>query len=168
MDRVYILDASAIVDAWKYWYGPESHPGVWTHIETACHEGKILIPYEVIDELMPTGPDDRMGAWLSKRRKRIGTPSDQLVQRIVGQVQTRHPRFGGAGLGDKNYADTFLVAHALARSGGHATPIIVTHEEMAKKDARPRIPNVCLKEGIKVTKIHQVIKSHGLSFTLDP
>ena len=166
MGRVFVLDSSAIVDAWKYWYGPDTHPDFWDCLLGFCEGGSVVVPMEVLDELRPTGSDDAMGTWLAKHRPELGKDSTGPIQGIVGRLQTQYPSFGGSFIGAKNYADPFVVAHALALTTEDAEAVIVTHERMAKKSAPPRIPNVCQSERLKVREIHQVVKAHGLSFRL--
>ena len=167
MTRVHVIDSSAIVDASRYWYGPETHPHFWPYLMDACGRGEVIIPYEVLDELRATNRDDEIGLWLQKHRKLLGTQSGPNVQRIVGRLVQAYPGIGGTGVGDKNYADPFVIAHAIAATKDGIEGFVITHEEMAKKDRRPKIPNVCQAEGLRAQKIHEVVKRHNLPFSLD-
>ena len=168
MRRVYVLDTSAIVDAWRDWYTPASHPDFWAFIVDACKAGHIVIPSEVFDELRPTGKGDSLGHWMASARNELETVSGPAEQAVVGRLMSDYRGLGGQATGEKDFADPFVVAHAVNRVDVDVAPTVVTHEVLAKKTAPMKIPNACAGEGILVRKIHVLVKEFGLSFVRRP
>ena len=163
--RVLVFDTNALMDCWRYWYPIDRFEGFWTAVADACAEGRAIIPFEVADEL-GGGRGGTLSSWVQESKSKICTESGADVQRLVGQLVTRHDGFGANAAGGKNWADPFVVAHAVLRKTPQVEPIVITEESMAARAAPPKIPNVCVAEGIQCKRSQLVVKHLDLRFTL--
>lgn len=165
MSPLFVIDTDAFLDAWRYWYGPDNFPDLWDCLVEMAEEGSVRIPREVAREVTETPGE--ASDWMKMHRAALAGPTSARIQRLAGLLTERYPNFGNTNPGGKNWADPFVVANAIvladeAPKGQNV--FVVTNESMARKSAPPKIPNVCDKEGLRIRKLHQVIKAGGWTF----
>jgi hypothetical protein len=153
----YVLDTSALVDAWTKWYSPQSIPRFWDKLEGLGRSGMAAIPDAVLFELQPI--DDGLYRWCKQRENIIVEPSTPEIQIIVAAISTKYPNLRYAGAPGKNFADPVVIA--LAK---HKKYAVVTHEKMTGNLNGPKIPDVCKAEGITVMQIHHLVLEQKWTF----
>ena len=146
----YVLDTSALVDAWTKWYSPQSIPRFWDNLERLGHSGTATFPDAVLLELQEI--DDGLYRWCKKRENIIVTPTTPEIQAIVTAISTNYPNLRYAGPPGRNFADPVVIA--LAEHKGYA---VITHEKATSNLNGPKIPDVCKAKGIKVMQIHHLV-----------
>ncbi len=108
---------------------------------------------------------DELAAW-AKNRKTTGlfVKPDSSVQEayraVVDYVYNNYDQANSRVFLD--YADPWLIAHALSTSG-----IAVTHEGLVGSNSRQvKIPNVCAHFGVGWASIFEVTRKLGLKLTV--
>jgi hypothetical protein len=154
----YVLDTSALVDAWSKWYSPQSIPRFWERLEELGQSGLVTIPDAVLFELQKI--DDDLYRWCKDRENIIVAPTTPEVQVLVKAISTSYPNLLYAGTPGKNFADPIVIA--LAEYKKYA---VVTHEKMTGNLNGPRIPDVCKAKGIRVMQVHLLVLEQGWKFS---
>ena len=147
MNDLFLLDASALIDAHETYYSLDRVPGFWLWLLDIGNQGRLKIPVEVYEEVAPfTGP---LPEWLRqpKARAALVLPESsnlQLVQRVISVGYADD-------LDDVEIEeigkDPFLVAAAM--SGPDR--FVVTREVSKKTQirAKRRLPDVCETFGVR-------------------
>lgn len=154
----YVLDTSALVDAWTKWYSPQSIRRFWDNLEGLGKSGIATIPDAALFELQVI--DDDLYRWCKQRENIMVTPSSPEIQAIVKAISTSYPNLRNAGPPGKNFADPVVIALA-----EHKKCAVVTHEKMTGNLNGPRIPDVCKARGIRVMQIHHLVLEEGWKFS---
>ena len=154
---LYVLDSSALVDAWTKWYSPRVIPRFWGYLENLAQAGDATIPDAVLLELKPV--DDGLYEWCRERESVICTLSTEQIQEIVKVISDGYPNLRNASLSGKNFADPVVIAVA-----EHFGCAVVTHEKATGNLNGPRIPDVCRDKGIKVMQVHHLVLEQGWTF----
>ena len=86
MSDLFLLDASALIDAHETYYALERVPGFWLWLLDIGNQGRLKIPAEVFEEVAPfRGP---LPEWLRKPEARAALmlpeiSNLQLVQQVL-------------------------------------------------------------------------------------
>jgi hypothetical protein len=147
---LYVIDTSAIVDAWRKWYSPDSIPGFWDKLDNLAMLGEITLPDAVLLELQSVEPD--LYRWCKDREEYIITPSTSEIQNIIRTIAREYPNLQNAGAFASNFADPIVIAVA-EHNGG----IVITHEKATGNINGPNIPDVCRAKNIRVIQIHHLV-----------
>lgn len=102
-----VFDTSAYLSGWRHHFRPRNFPGVWTLIERALDDGRIVSPRAVYTEL--EAKDDDVFAW-ARPRAALFVDATEVVQRAVGVIEQALPHNPL-----RNVADPWVVAEAQAR-----------------------------------------------------
>jgi len=148
---LYVLDTSALIDAWRKWYSPHSIPTFWTRLEQLGADGLAAIPDAVLLEL--SDQDDDVYRWVREREERLVCESDERVQEIVARISADYPAYRNTAPGGKNFADPFVIA--TAKHNGCA---VVTHERATGDMNGPRMPDVCRAEQIRPLQMYELVQ----------
>lgn len=154
---IYSVDTSALVDAWRVWYPPDTHPSLWEKIDGIAREGRLFISDMVLEELHDR--DDDLASWCDARETFLCCPSDIDVQESLREIINAHPNLGATIPGGKNFADPYVIAAARVRSA-----IVVSHEKRTNNLNGPKIPDVCRAYGIEYRRLPDVIRAEGWRF----
>lgn len=154
----YILDTSALVDAWTKWYSPQSIPRFWDRLEKLARSGTATFPDAFLLELQVI--DDGLYRWCKQREDIIVTPTTPQIQALVTVISTTYPNLRYAGVPGRNFADPVVIA--LAEHNGYA---VVTHENATGNLNGPRIPDVCKARGIRVMQFHHLVLEQRWTFS---
>ena len=154
----YILDSSALVDAYNKWYSPESIPSFWNKIEEAAIAGELFIPDGVLLELERI--DDGLYRWCKDREEILVVPTTDDIQNRIELISNSYPNLRKAGVPGRNFADPIVIALAQ-----HKEFSVVTHESYTGNINGPKIPDVCKDLGIRVMQIYIMVKNLGWQFS---
>ncbi len=80
----YVLDTSALVDAWTKWYSPQSIPRFWDRLEALAHTGEAVLPDAVLLELEHV--DDDLYRWCKDREEIICKPTTVEIQNSLNHI----------------------------------------------------------------------------------
>ena len=156
----YILDTSAIVDAWTEQYQPSFLEDLWISLISLAEASDLGIPDAVFLELHDR--DDELYRWCKKNEDSLSIVSDNSVQKVVKNLEKKYPQFKFSGLPrSKNFADLFVIA--LARV--HHSSVVV-HEKATGNLRGPKIPDICHNEGIECIRFHDIIIREHWRFSL--
>jgi uncharacterized protein DUF4411 len=104
---LFVLDTSAYLSGWRHHLRPRNFPGVWTLLEAAFDDGRIMSPRAVYTELQEK--DDDVYAWV-RPRAALFVDATPEVQRAAGVIQQELPHNPL-----RNVADPWVIAEAQAR-----------------------------------------------------
>ena len=146
---LYVLDTSALLDAWWKWYSPSSHPAFWDKLYDLAMRKEATIPDAVVLEIEEK--DANLYKWCKERESVICTPSEQAIQDKVTLISNTYPNLRRAGDPKRNFADPVVIAVAQ-----HLGAAVVAHEIPAGNLNGPKIPDVCKDMKIKVRWIYHI------------
>ena len=155
---MFWLDADTLMRAKNQAYAFDIAPGFWEIIKRNAKAGKLASPTLVYDEIARGG--DELTTWANRERKtNLFVEPDEETQEIMTDI---------ANWVNQNYerqqaafflkgADGWVIAAALGDSG-----TVVTHEALVGQDSkRVKIPNVCLRFGVKYTDCYGMLRGLG-------
>lgn len=73
---MFVFDTSAYLSGWRHHFRPKTFPGVWTLIEAALDDGRIISPRAVYTELQEK--DDDVYSWARPRAALFVDPSPEV------------------------------------------------------------------------------------------
>ncbi|MBB3936578.1 DUF4411 family protein [Aureimonas phyllosphaerae] len=142
---MYLLDASALINAHRTWYALNRVPEFWLWVLHHADAGHLKMPTEIYNEV--EDGNDELAVWMSepahRAALRLGEASDpSKVQAVLARYGTGLTEAELIEIGQ----DPFLIAAAL----GHADRLVVTAEvsKPGKQRASRRIPDICADCGI--------------------
>jgi len=155
---LYVLDTSALIDAWTRWYSPKVLPPFWEGLAELARAGSVTIPEPVLWELSDQEGDD-LYRWCRDRVRILVTQVTSAIEGIARDLGRRYPNIRSAGPSSKNYADLFVIATA-----ADFRCAVVTDEAATGNLNGPRLPDVCKAEGIRVIQMHRFPQEQGWQF----
>lgn len=156
-NKVYSIDTSSLLHAWRRAYPPEQFPGWWEKLDALIDDGRLAATIEVYYELEKK--DDDVFAWAKQRKDLLFREIDEDVQDAVVSIMATYPRLVDTKTG-KSGGDPFVIAQAVAL-GAHAC---VLTEEDGGSDKSPKIPHVCKRERVDCCNLIEMMKHEQWSF----
>lgn len=164
----YCLDTNTLIDAWYFWYAPDTHPTFWEGIEDLAERGRLMIPEQVLQELGESADD--LYEWCRDRKDLLVHPATDETEAEFRRLVNAYPEMTGQlGLGN-DYADLYVVAIASVNSA-----TVVTTEDRgfettpSARQQRGRrnykITNVCHEQGIELIRPYKIIRQEGWVFS---
>ena len=135
----WCFDTSAFIEPWVRLYPPDMFGPVWDKVEELAEAKVITAPADVLLELEKQKDD--LHEW-AKARPDLFQQPDRDVMEVFTEIVNNHPDFMKIS-STKSGADPFVVALAEVKE-----LTVVTYETMAKQNAAPKIPNVCMARGL--------------------
>lgn len=150
-----VFDTSAYLNGRRDHLPPETFPSVWTAIEEAIGDCRIILPRAVFVEL--TTVDDEVAAWIRGMRDAVAEPS-QDVQQEAGRLE-----YEFANQSVRNAADPFIVAEARLRNF-----TVTTYEGRSFSGVPTRrwarsMPGICQKFGVQCCTLPEALGLLGVS-----
>jgi len=137
-------------------FTPDVVPGFWEKLEEAVADGRIISIDMVRIEIGKQ--DDDLNKW-AKARPSMFLPTDQQTMNEVSGLIKRFPKFATT-KGDKDFADPFLVAHAVTKG-----LVVVTQENLSGDPGKKlKIPDVCDALNIPHLNMLKMVKELGWVF----
>lgn len=149
----WCFDTSALIEPWVRLYPPDLFPPIWEKLKELAEDGVIAAPADVLLELEKQKDD--LHAWAKRMAPKLFHEPDRTVMEKFTDIVNSHPDFMKVN-STKSGADPFVVA--LAET--HGLPV-VTYETTAKKDAAPKIPNVCAARGLQWVQLVDVLRAEA-------
>ena len=149
----YSIDTSALVDWWVRYYPPVSFPTLVKHVEALIAAGELKASKEVLEELQRQ--DDDLSKWAKNYPDLFVEDSEQVQDAVTGLMDKyfnpEKPEKGISG------ADPFVIGLAMT-----ANPLltVVSGEKPGSRE-NPKIPYVCLVEGIPQISFLGLIQAEG-------
>ena len=152
---MFVFDTSAYMNGRRDHFRPSFVPTLWTVVEQAIDDGRIILPREVYREL--TVYDDDLAEWIRKRSGVVVEPSEQ-VQRRAGIFQQQFPNSAV-----RNKADPFILAEA-----EHRGFTVVTYEGTSFRGVPTAnwartMPGVCKRFGIACCTLPEAFERLGIT-----
>lgn len=148
----WCFDTSALIEPWVRHYPPDMFGSVWARLEELARDNIIAAPTDVLIEIKRQSDD--LTTWADNMNGLFVEPDRAVMERFTIIVND-HPGFIKPN-STKSGADPFVVAMAEI----HGVPV-VTYETYAKRDAAPKIPNVCDARGIATATFVDVLRAEG-------
>ncbi len=120
-------------------------------------EGRMIASIEVFYELKKK--DDDVFEWAKDRKESMFIEIDDDIQYEMVRIMAAYPRLVDTKTG-KSGGDPFVIAQALIGNPYHT---IVTEEQGASEKS-PKIPYVCIQEGIRHINLLRLIEEEDWSF----
>jgi len=153
---VFVFDTSAFINGSRHHYFLDTMAGVWTLVEAAMDDGRVVVPREVYRELL--AQEDEITALVRRHDQVIAEPAER-VQRRAGVLQEAF--FPKPGLRD--LADPFVMAEAEARGFAVVTYEGITFAGERAKKADDKLPALCDQVGIGCCTLAQALRDLGLN-----
>ena len=160
---MYLLDSNVFIDAFKFHYRFDFHPGFWDWLIHANKLGRVFSIDKVYDELSPQKDDlfywvhDHKDQLLLKQpldiQEKIWTIRELLISEDVNPDDI--DVFSDA-------ADSYLIAYALSYKFK-----VVTHEVIRPMKGRVKIPTVCKELGVECITPFEMLRMESPRFILD-
>lgn len=142
---MYLVDASAMINAHRTWYSLNRVPEFWRWVLHHAEAGQLKMPAEIHGEVV--GYNDDLSHWMEDRTHRRALVLDEetdpkKVQAVLAHYGEQLTEAEQIEIGQ----DPFLVAAAL----GHPERRVVTAEvsRPAKQRANRKVPDICDDCGI--------------------
>ncbi len=149
----WCFDTSAFIEPWVRLYPPDIFGPVWDKVDELGEAGVITAPADVLLEIEKQKDD--LHDWVRARPDLFQMP-DRAVMEVFTEIVNDHPDFMKIN-STKSGADPFVVALAEVKE-----LTVVTYETMAKQNAAPKIPNVCVARGLGDTaSLVDVLRTAG-------
>ena len=150
-----VFDTSAYINGQKDHFLLTVVPSVWTLIEQAIDDRRIILPREVYREL--TQIDDDLSTWIKRHSGVVAEPSEG-VQRRAGESLPHFPTTAG-----RNRADPFILAEAETRGF-----VVVTYEGRSfsgrpTKNWASSMPGICQHFEIGCRTLPEALEMLGVS-----
>lgn len=154
---VYSVDSSALIHGWCRIYRPKNFGFVWDRLDALIEEGRLRASIEVLYELEKK--DDELHGWCKDRREALFVEIDDSCQMHLGRIMGTYPRLVDTVKG-RSGGDPFVIALA---ASAVPTMVVVSEEQPGKKNS-PKIPDVCLAEGIRCIGLADLIEEEDWQF----
>ena len=136
---MYLLDSNVFIDAFKFHYRFDFHPGFWDWLIHANQSGRVFIIDQVYDEL--SRQKDDLFHWIHNHRNGflLKQPLDlqDKLESIRLFLNSENFKSDDIDVFSES-ADSYLIAYALSFQFK-----IVTHEVIRARKGRIKIPTVC-------------------------
>lgn len=151
----YVLDSSFLIKLHRE-QPVELYPTLWARIADLLSSGEALVPREAAREI--ERKTDDLHAWLRRHSGAVVEATADEIETVltIGQA---HP---GWVRGQRNAADPFIIAAAVARSA-----TIVTDERQSGYrggEANLRIPTVAQEFGVECITPTELVRRCGWTF----
>lgn len=155
--NIYVFDSGPLIDLFRHYY-PERFPTLWAKFDKLVEDNRLFSVREVSNEV--GARDGSLSDWTKQHKELFEIPVlDELI--IVSdifkiphfqQVIRKQERLEG-----KPVADPFVVAKAKTLNA-----VVVTTEKYSENAAK--LPNICLKLGVKFLNLEEFMKIEKWSF----
>ncbi len=158
----YLIDTSVFIHAKNFHYGFDFCPAFWDWIDQANRDGIVLSVRRVYEEIRDG--DDDLAEWAKVRARTLFVDPDESINESFRAVSdwTRVAGYSAAQVAAfLDAADYYLVAH------GHADDhVVVTHEVVAPRRNKIKIPDACRALGVECITPFQMLRAEGARFVL--
>lgn len=136
-------------------YAPDVFASLWDRFEDLVAARGALTPREVVDEL--ERGDDDCANWCTAQAGFVRHANSEVLARVA-LIANDFPTWVQ---GTKNYADPFVIAHAIVEPG-----LVVTQEQHygGVKETELNIPNVCERYGVEAINWLGLMRREGWTF----
>jgi hypothetical protein len=153
--NLYCIDTSSVIHLRNF---PQGALGpLWELLDSLTQEQRLFAPREVLREVAKQ--EDVGHAW-ARAHRGIFVDADEEQGALVGRLQTDHP--------DLNvptkplHADPWCLALALLRTRADDACYVINEE----RDAKPKLPWLCARVGVRWARLLDIPGLEGLRFTL--
>lgn len=153
---IYSLDSSCLIHAWRRAYPIRNFPPFWDRLDSLIEAKRLFSSVEVLKEIKRK--DDELYDWC-KPREALFVPIDDDIQDHVIAIMGSYPKLVDTSKG-RSGADPFVIG--LARMNGK--PWHVLSEENPGRANSPKIPDVCIAEGIRCLRLVELIQEEDWVF----
>ena len=151
-----VFDTSAYINGWRDHLPPATFPGVWTLVDVALEDGRVISPREVYNDLQRQ--DDELAAWAHERERYFVLPSEE-IQRAAGVL---HAEFGDHPF--RNASDPWVVAEAQAREWCVVTYEGRTFSGVPIKNWQRSMPGICQQYQVDCATLPEALARLGGEF----
>ncbi len=147
----YCIDTSSLIHAWRRAYPIRNFQPIWDRIDELIETRRLLSTVEVLKELEKG--DDDLHEWAKERQAMFVDIEGDEIQILVSKILDQYSRLVDTRK-NRSVTDPFVIAVA---SLNNPPLIVVTQEGATNKIDEPRIPDVCVKEGLGCISILELI-----------
>ena len=156
---MFVFDTSAYINGWRDHYPPQTFPGVWSLVEEALVDGRVVSPREVYNERVRK--DDDVAAWAKERLQGFVEPTPD-VMRAAGVIFERELPNSG----DRDAADPWVIAEARLRKLTVVTYEGRTFSGVPTSERRwaRSMPGICRRLGVGCMTLPEALGRLGGTF----
>ena len=156
---IYSLDASSLIDAYRFLYPMENFPALWQEFERLIKSDRLKMSELAFEEAMR---DKVLDEWCREKSLKpyLELKIDEADQKTVRSILSKYPGMLNVRKGISG-ADPWVVALAMR----FQNVVAVTEEKLTGNLQYPRIPDVCKAPNIECVTIAGVIKKENWVFS---
>ena len=156
--KVYSLDTSSLIEAYRFLYPMKNFPSLWREIEKLIRNHRLKMSELVFDEAMR---DEVLEQWCREKalRSYLELKVDDAVQEAVDTILTKYPRMVNVTKGTSE-ADPWVIALAYK----FQNVVVVTEEKSTGNLLYPRLPDVCKAFNIECIKMVDIVRRENWVF----
>ena len=162
----YCLDTNSLINVWRLWYAPQTHPTLWSAFVALGAAGELKIPLQVYEEL--SEQNDELFAWCKAHKDELIFEPTDTTEEQYSILANEYPELTGSLGLRQNYADLYIVAVAMVTGAA-----VVSNEDVGfrldpnrknRKRRKYKITNVCFNEGVALMRLYEVLRREGWIF----
>ena len=147
----YCVDTSALVHAWVRTYPIRHFQPFWEKIDELIDSERLISSLEVLEELEKK--DDDLLAWSKERDQIFIDIEGDDLQLKMAELLGKYPRLVDTRK-NRSMADPFVIALATLYD---PQLVVITQEGASNNRDKPRMPDVCVAEGIECITVLELI-----------
>lgn len=155
----FVFDTSAFINSWTKFYRPTNFRKLWENLDHLIHQGRIIIPREVLAELRRE--DDAVYKWVRDRKDTLVHKPDGPFAIALTEVMGTYTSRASKLRSTEPWADPCVIALAMQLNA-----TVVSYEQpksTPKKgfDPDPKLPDMCTKLGVPHLPMYEFIEQQG-------
>jgi hypothetical protein len=155
---IYSLDASSLIDAYRFLYPMENFPALWQEFEKLIKSDQFKMSEFAFAEAMR---DKVLDEWCREKSLKpyLESKVDDSDQKLVRNILSKYPGMLNVKKGTSG-ADPWVVALAMKLQNA----VVVTEEKLTGNLQYPRIPDVYKASNIECVTIAGIVKKENWIF----
>ena len=155
---IYSIDASSLLDAYRFLYPMENFPALWQEFEKLIKNDRLKMSELAFVEATR---DKVLNEWCREKNLKpyIESKIDESDQKAVRNILSKYPGMLNVKKGTSG-ADPWVVALAMK----FQNVIVVTEEKSTGNLQYPRIPDVCKASNIECVTIAGIVRKENWIF----
>ena len=158
----YLLDTNIFIQSKNLYYGMDFCPAFWDWLVKSNRKGVLFSIEKVKNELQSIKDD--LSKWAEQQHTDFFLKPNESVLKSLSIVSEKVNNMSYEPVAKNAFfqsADYYLIAQAQT-----ANYIVVTHEIPSDSKRKIKIPDICIKLGIKFMTVYEMLRAEQVRFIL--